>query len=148
MAATAEISPVITVEYVERKNHHIIYQDGAKRLYVICRGMRREGELWAVLDGGYAQLMELGRTTKDAAIARAVAMLRDGEIDRMIEERHAQRTAMLARIARHNEEPNDPLNWTAARIRRALAQTRADHERSTRRFLEEIARLEAALATK
>jgi hypothetical protein len=147
MRATAEIAPGITVEYVERNNHHIIHQDGARRLYVVCRGMRREGEMWAILDGGYAQLMELPGTTKDAAIARAVAMLRDGEIDQMIKH-HSARAPAAALAVVALEEANDPRNWTAAKIRRALAEKRAEHERSMRRFLEEIAQLEAALAKK
>jgi len=76
-----------------------------------------------VLDGGQAQLIELRGITRDAAIARAVTMLRDGETDRMIEGRRTQSTAKLARIARADEDANDPRNWTAAKIRRTLAQS-------------------------
>ena len=99
MTTISETAPGITVEYIERKHHHIICQDGAKRLYVVCRGMRSDGEMWAVLDGGYAELRELRGTTKDAAIARAIAMLRDGTIDRILKERHEGILAAYARIA-------------------------------------------------
>jgi len=78
----------------------VIYLEGIKRLYVASRGMRREGEMWVVLDHGYAQLIELRGTTKDLAIARAVAMLRDGTIDRMLLERHNERRATATGLFR------------------------------------------------
>jgi hypothetical protein len=99
MTKIVEMIPEITVDYIERKHHHVIYQDGTKKLYIVCCGVRRDGELWAILDAGYAHLIELRGATKDTAVARAVVMLRSGEVDRLIEERHRRSMVGLMAVA-------------------------------------------------
>jgi hypothetical protein len=145
MTAITELAPGISVEFIERKHHHLIRQNGGKRLYVISRGQRSEGEMWCILDHpGYRQLVELRGSTSEAAIARAVAMLRDGTIDQMLKKQSDVQKRGYAASA----DLNDPRNWTVAQIRRELSAKRAEHEVAMRRHLEEIARLETALAEK
>ncbi len=128
-----------------------------------ARRLGFDGAMWSLAKPGYdpetmraialayrreRQAGQLDGPAREAAIARAIAMLRDGEIDRVIEERHRRRLEASARMAKSIEEDRDPRNWTAAKIRRTIAKKREAHEEATRRRLGEIARLETALAAK
>jgi hypothetical protein len=95
----AELTPGITVEHQAEKHRYLVRENGRKRLYVFSRGMRREGELWVIVDAEYAQLMEMRGMTETAAIARATTLLRDGTIDRLIDERRdRRRVGMMAAL--------------------------------------------------
>jgi hypothetical protein len=91
MSDRSEAPSEITVEHDERKHRYLIKRNGDIQLYVLSSGMRHDGELWAIVDAGYAQILELRGSSKAAAIARAVAMLRDGDADPAIQQHRARR---------------------------------------------------------
>jgi hypothetical protein len=91
MSDRTEASPEITVEHDERKHRYLIKRNGDIQLYVLSSGMRHDGELWAIVDAGYAQILELRGSSKAVAIARAVAMLKDGDADPAIQQHRARR---------------------------------------------------------
>jgi hypothetical protein len=99
MSDRTEAPSEITVEHDERKHRYLIKRNGDIQLYVLSSGLRHDGELWAIVDAGYAEILELRGSSKAAAIARAVAMLRDGDADPAIQQhrarRHGQRKVSL-----------------------------------------------------
>src|ERR1700758_1097126 len=88
----------ITVDYNETKRRHEIFRDDRRSLLVVCHGQRREGELWLILDAGYAKLVELRGSTAEKAVDHAVGMLRDGTVDRMIEDRLSRDRRALVEV--------------------------------------------------
>jgi hypothetical protein len=91
MADAIEAPPDITVEHDERKHRYIIKQNGDTQLYVLSSGIRRDGELWLIVDAGYAQILELPGSSKNSALARAGAMLRDGDTDPAMQQHRTRR---------------------------------------------------------
>jgi hypothetical protein len=64
MSDPAEAPSKITVEHDERKHRHLIKRNGDIQFYALSSGMRHDGELWAIVDAGYAQILELARETR------------------------------------------------------------------------------------
>ena len=91
MSDRTEAPSETTVEHDERKHRYLIKRNGDIQLYVLSSGMRRDGELWVIVDAGYAQILELRGSSKPSAIARAVAMLKDGDADPAIQQHRGRR---------------------------------------------------------
>jgi hypothetical protein len=91
MSETIETPPDISVEHDKRKHRYVIKQNGEKQLYVLSHGMRQEGELWVIFDAGYAQILELQGSSRASALARAVAMLKNGETDPAMQSHRVRR---------------------------------------------------------
>jgi hypothetical protein len=91
MPDRTEAPSEITVEHDERKHRYLIKRNGDIQLYVLSSGMRHDGELWAIVDAGYAQILELRGSSKASATARAVAMLKDGDADPAMQQHRARR---------------------------------------------------------
>jgi hypothetical protein len=102
-----------TVEYVEHKHYYLIRQGGEKRAYAYGPEMRKDGERWTIHDFYFRQVCDLRGSSKDQAVARAIAMVRDGEMEahdeRRREERvqgHAATDALMRKVALTRRPPS------------------------------------------
>jgi hypothetical protein len=87
-------------------------RDGKKCAYTRPHG---DGRRWDVFDAGYAKLLEIPVKTAEEAVEFVKAMALDGSLERLINERHASRTAAVDSFVRWEADRIDDHLYKKAR---------------------------------
>ena len=83
--------PNIAAEWIEKKRHYLFWRDGERWAYTRLHGGDRRR--WDVFDARYAKILEILAPTREEAAEHVTAMILDGSLQRLMEQRQQQDSA-------------------------------------------------------
>jgi hypothetical protein len=86
----------IAAEWVDGKSHYLFRRGYQKIAYARPHG---GGKRWDVFDADYAKLMEIPAKSREEALERVTAWVRDGSLERSLQKRLEQRKSAMRTLA-------------------------------------------------